>query len=68
MPRRPRILEDGGIYHVYSRGNNRKWLFRDGEDFQRYKKLLAELRVEQYRVPSVEQYRVPRGQVEAKAH
>lgn len=38
------MLEDGGIYHIYSRGNNRKWLFRDKDDFRFYKELLADQR------------------------
>jgi len=40
---------DGGIYHVYFRGNNRKWLFRGDEDFQRYKDLIKEQR-ERYKL------------------
>jgi len=31
MPRRPRTLVDGGIYHVFNRGNNRHDLFCDQE-------------------------------------
>ena len=34
MPRKARFLFDGGIYHVYSRGNNRKNLFLAPEDFE----------------------------------
>ena len=34
MPRRVRELEDGGIYHVFNRGNDRRSLFQDSEDFQ----------------------------------
>lgn len=33
MPRKPRELEDGGIYHIFNRGNNRWKLFRDSEDY-----------------------------------
>ena len=33
MSRKPREFVDGGIYHVFDRGNNRKALFRSGEDF-----------------------------------
>jgi len=36
MPRRPRELMDGGIYHIFSRGNNRKPLFEDGSDFEQF--------------------------------
>ena len=39
MPRRERELEDGGIYHVYNRGNNRKVLFRNADDFAVFREL-----------------------------
>ncbi len=41
MPRKPREFVDGGIYHVFNRGNNRKDLFRCGEDFACFLKLLS---------------------------
>jgi putative transposase len=44
MPRRQRELEDGGIYHVYSRGNNRQRLFRGEADFEKYLELLKRSR------------------------
>lgn len=44
MPRRERELEDGGIYHVYSRGNNRQRLFRDKQDFEVYLELLSKMK------------------------
>lgn len=34
MPRKVRELEDGGIYHVFNRGNDRRNLFQDEEDYQ----------------------------------
>ncbi len=40
MPRKPRELLDGGIYHVYSRGNNQQNLFLDADDFKHYHALL----------------------------
>ena len=33
MPRRPREFVDGGIYHVFSRGNDRRKIFLEKEDF-----------------------------------
>ena len=36
MPRKTRELLTGGIYHIYSRGNNRQDLFLDADDFKRY--------------------------------
>lgn len=44
MARRPRELEDGGIYHCYCRGNNRQKLFREDEDFKAYLGLLLKLK------------------------
>lgn len=34
MPRKPRELVDGGIYHVYNRGNNKMILFREPADYE----------------------------------
>ena len=45
MPRRRRELEDGGIYHIYCRGNNRQRLFRVDSDFERYLELLSKIKV-----------------------
>jgi len=33
MPRKPRQLVDGGIYHVFNRGNDRRNLFSEPEDY-----------------------------------
>lgn len=42
MPRKPRSLYNGAIYHVYSRGNNRKNLFLDSDDFLYFMTLLKQ--------------------------
>jgi REP element-mobilizing transposase RayT len=39
MSRGPREVTDGGIYHVYARGNNKQALFHDPLDYQKYIKL-----------------------------
>ncbi len=36
MPRRPRIEFDGGLYHVFTRGNRREPTFIDDHDRQRF--------------------------------
>lgn len=36
MPRHSRILSENGIYHVMTRGNERKDLFLDEDDKQRF--------------------------------
>ena len=33
MPRKPRVLLDGGIYHVFNRGNDRRVLFGEERDY-----------------------------------
>ena len=40
MPRKPREFVDGGIYHVFNRGNNRRRLFKSEEDFHCFLKIL----------------------------
>jgi putative transposase len=40
MPRKPREFVDGGIYHVFNRGNNRGSLFRSEGDFDCFLKLI----------------------------
>lgn len=42
MARRPRVLIEGGIYHVTSRGNERQAIFRDDGDRQRFLERLAD--------------------------
>ncbi len=36
MPRKPRVHYEGALYHVICRGNNREWVFNDGEDKSKY--------------------------------
>lgn len=42
MPRKPRNLEDQGLYHVYNRGNECQDIYRDSDDFSAF---LESLRV-----------------------
>jgi putative transposase len=42
MPRPPRIIVPGGIYHVLNRGNGRQALFRKPADFAAFVAILAE--------------------------
>lgn len=49
MARRPRILFEGALYHVMSRGNGRQAIFVDDRDRERLVESLAE-RVERYGV------------------
>ena len=41
MARPPRIDVPGTLYHVIARGNQRRHIFRDEADYQRYTELLA---------------------------
>ena len=41
MPRAPRQLVDGGIYHLIARGNNRQVLFTEEAQFRYFLDLLA---------------------------
>ncbi|MBI3306367.1 MAG: transposase [Candidatus Omnitrophica bacterium] len=34
MPRKPREFVDGGIYHIFNRGNDRRKIFLDNKDFE----------------------------------
>ena len=36
MPRRPRIEIGGGLYHVITRGDNRRKVFRSHNDYRRF--------------------------------
>ncbi len=36
MARKPRVHYEGALYHVICRGNNREWVFNDGEDKSKY--------------------------------
>ncbi len=40
MPRKPRILLDGGYYHVLTRGNDRKKIFRYKQDYNHFLKII----------------------------
>lgn len=40
MPRKARELVEGGIYHVFNRGNDRRDLFREGDDFDFFREAL----------------------------
>jgi putative transposase len=42
MPRKPRVVADGGIYHVINRGNGRQDIFHKDGDFRAFLKVLAE--------------------------
>ena len=41
MPRAPRLIVDGAIYHVLARGNNGQPVFHEAADYQRYLQLVA---------------------------
>jgi putative transposase len=41
MPRKPRQEVDGGVYHVFARGNNRRDIYADDVDRRLYLDLLA---------------------------
>jgi putative transposase len=42
MPRKPRIEIGGGLYHVISRGNNRRKIFRSHDDYIRFTSILEQ--------------------------
>ena len=42
MPRTGRIIYDGLIYHVLNRGNDRKLIFADSDDYSRFIELMRE--------------------------
>ena len=44
MPREPRELTDGGIYHVYNRGNNKIDLFHEEDDYSFFLNKLLEVK------------------------
>lgn len=44
MPRIARQIEDGGYYHILTRGNDRKRIFRCGQDFLYFIRLAGETR------------------------
>jgi len=42
MPRKPRIEIGGGLYHVISRGNNRRKIFRSHDDYLSFTSILVQ--------------------------
>ena len=42
MPRKPRIEIGGGLYHVITRGNNRRKIFRSHDDYLKFTGLLQQ--------------------------
>lgn len=40
MPRRPRVLIDGGYYHILTRGNDRRKVFRYKQDYNYFLKII----------------------------
>src|SRR5438874_1058064 len=42
MPRKPRIEIGGGLYHVITRGNNRRKIFRSHDDYLKFTSLLQQ--------------------------
>jgi putative transposase len=46
MPRRPRLLVDGGYYHILTRGNDRRKLFRCKQDYNYFLKIIERYLVE----------------------
>jgi putative transposase len=47
MPRRPRDEVEGGIYHVFARGNGQQEIFVDDDDRRLYLRLLGKVVVKQ---------------------
>src|SRR5262245_37429117 len=41
MPRRARVEIEGGLYHVITRGNNRRQIFNSAADYEKFLSLLA---------------------------
>ena len=44
MPRKKRILYSGASFHVMGRGNRRKAIFREDEDYQLFLALLQSVK------------------------
>jgi len=40
MPRKPRVISDGGYYHIVTRGIDRRKLFRYRQDYQYFLKII----------------------------
>jgi REP element-mobilizing transposase RayT len=41
MPRKARAEVEGGLYHVITRGNNRREIFNSSADYEKFPSLLA---------------------------
>src|SRR5215475_9610723 len=41
MPRRARVEIEGALYHVITRGNNRRQIFNSAADYEKFLSLLA---------------------------
>lgn len=48
MARKPRVDVEGGLYHVITRGNNRRQIFNAAAD---YEKFLSLLEIQKNRLP-----------------
>jgi putative transposase len=44
MPRPPRVFDPFGVYHVIARGNDRRKVFRDRQDYLHYLSLIADIK------------------------
>jgi len=42
MARKPRIEVPGGLYHIISRGNNRRKIFRSHDDYLKFTSKVAQ--------------------------
>ena len=40
MPRAKRHILDNGIYHILNRGHNKDWIFKEAEDFYKFKEVI----------------------------
>lgn len=43
MPRRPRIEFEGAFYHVITRGNQRRKIFKGPADYEKYLSVLTHM-------------------------
>lgn len=44
MPRKPRLYVPGALYHILSRGNNRQNIFLSDHDYQKFLKVLEQIK------------------------
>ena len=45
MPRKARAEVEGGLYHVITRGNNRRQIFNSPADYEKFLALLAKQKI-----------------------